>query len=409
MNTSVHPLNTLTTPSNIFYNSLIYPPVQISPPQTGIIPSTVVAAASAVNVSPLSNSCGTSSTAPHTGKKRGRSSENDVSRVVLSRENSLKYSSMDYEALVNSLSMEEPLTSSELREMKKQRRLIKNREYAQTSRNKKKEQFELLTVKITQLNQQNVELFNRVIQLETENYRLQEENRQLQLLNYSNVTNIPASPATSVVEQPPSPNPVVEFVSNSSDDEHSSTSENSCPVLSPSEETPEDFTTFEDSLFGDTIWSFDSNLSRPFTLTLTAVFFCMLLFFPSLSFTNTFPGNNHSQEEKHVHSTTSPENVIEPSNKMTNQNIPINPLHRNLLEKSASSKDNQSPWPLDPQSNSHTSILTMDDVIEDESKSHISILSMDDVIYDEYISQNITVQEENQIHSIYLKPLIITQ
>jgi len=55
-----------------------------------------------------------------TGTKR---KHDDVSRVVLSRENTLKYSSADYETYINDITSVEPLTPSEQREMKKTKKI----------------------------------------------------------------------------------------------------------------------------------------------------------------------------------------------------------------------------------------------------------------------------------------------
>jgi len=58
--------------------------------------------------------------------------------IKLAREDLLKYSSQQYDDYVKKISLKRPLNEKELKESKKQRRLIKNREYAQISRNKKK-------------------------------------------------------------------------------------------------------------------------------------------------------------------------------------------------------------------------------------------------------------------------------
>jgi len=74
---------------------------------------------------------------PITPFRRGPLSglEDDVSRVFLSREDSLWISSVEYEAFINRL---RPLTSWEEKEVKKQRRLIKNREYATNHRKRQR-------------------------------------------------------------------------------------------------------------------------------------------------------------------------------------------------------------------------------------------------------------------------------
>lgn len=78
-------------------------------------------------------------------KKRKRSSDSDseevdpsIAFVYLSRDDLLHLSSKDLQNRVEWLEKQRALSPTELKEVKRQRRLIKNREYAQTSRMKKR-------------------------------------------------------------------------------------------------------------------------------------------------------------------------------------------------------------------------------------------------------------------------------
>jgi len=101
--------------------------------------------------------------APTTKKRKTR--EDDVSFVELPRDQLLTMSSVQLEDNIRSLTAVRSLTSAEQREIKRQRRLIKNREYAQTSRVKKK-QF------VEELRQENDLLKDRLRILEEENHFL---------------------------------------------------------------------------------------------------------------------------------------------------------------------------------------------------------------------------------------------
>jgi len=99
-------------------------------------------------------------------RKRDESGVNDITTVQLSREELLTISSTDLEARISSITSQRKLTSVELKEIKRQRRLVKNREYAQQSRVKKK------------IHVQDLE--KQVNVLSDENKKLQEENYALQ-------------------------------------------------------------------------------------------------------------------------------------------------------------------------------------------------------------------------------------
>jgi hypothetical protein len=72
-----------------------------------------------------------------TSKKRQR--EDIKSDVSLSREQLLTMTSKEIEDYVNQLKTKRTLTASEEKDLKRQRRLVKNREYASQSRNRKKQ------------------------------------------------------------------------------------------------------------------------------------------------------------------------------------------------------------------------------------------------------------------------------
>lgn len=91
--------------------------------------------------------------------------QEDISFVELSRNDLLTMTSKELEAQIKQLTAVRNLTTAEQREIKRQRRLIKNREYAQTSRVKKK-QF------VEELRQENKILKDRIKSLEEENHFL---------------------------------------------------------------------------------------------------------------------------------------------------------------------------------------------------------------------------------------------
>jgi hypothetical protein len=120
-------------------------------------------------------------------KKRRRDSDEDISDAVpeglaavfLKREKLLTISSADHESLVQRISNVRDLTDLELKEVKRQRRLIKNREYAQTSRQKKKVTMGHVKEQVNSLESENDDLKaelammrNRVMELELENASL---------------------------------------------------------------------------------------------------------------------------------------------------------------------------------------------------------------------------------------------
>lgn len=91
-------------------------------------------------------------------KKRRRYELKGDTAVSLSRDQLLALSSKDLEEYIETVSKQRSLSAEELRELRRQRRIIKNREYAQQSRKKKKNQYEELEGTIDQLTQENEEL-----------------------------------------------------------------------------------------------------------------------------------------------------------------------------------------------------------------------------------------------------------
>jgi hypothetical protein len=298
----------------------------------------------------------------------------DVARVVLSRENSLKYSSQDYETYINTISIEEPLTSAELREMKRQRRLIKNREYAQTSRNKKKEQFEHLSLHIQQLTDINHQLSERVLYLEDENLRLREDNRRLtEFQQYATTYNLSVlqTQATTPVATPPTDSsPDVLDSVFSSDEEPSTNGIQTEPLESfPLSGMSCAFNSIYDNVssYGTDIFgNFDLSQSMPATLFFLCIFFVL----PFITITDTtqpkqfpiIPGEDASL-----------------------------PQGRALL---TTDLNNQSPWPKDQFQElcKPTQIITMEDVYMDEQITDIdnNISSEIPITASSYLSRRIT-------------------
>jgi uncharacterized coiled-coil DUF342 family protein len=106
----------------------------------------------------------------------------DISAVQLSREQLLNMASSEFEERVKQVTATRPLTAAEEREVKRQKRLIKNRESAQASRQRKKEYVDELEAEITSLKNQNSILTQQVHSLVTENMSLKNELQQLHTL-----------------------------------------------------------------------------------------------------------------------------------------------------------------------------------------------------------------------------------
>jgi len=119
------------------------------------------------------------------GKKRQRCDPNestDISAVSLTREQILSFSSEDLENYVGEITKSRPLTFAEEKELKRLRRLIKNRESAQASRQRKKCYIDELEAEVSKLKQENNILTSQVNNLYTENRSLKEELQKLHTL-----------------------------------------------------------------------------------------------------------------------------------------------------------------------------------------------------------------------------------
>jgi hypothetical protein len=99
--------------------------------------------------------------------------------ISISREDLLKFSSEDLEAYVKALSATRPLTTAENKEIKRQRRLIKNRESAQQSRKRKKDKVGDLEQQVSELEAINGERMAKLDEMEAENVILKAEVSQL--------------------------------------------------------------------------------------------------------------------------------------------------------------------------------------------------------------------------------------
>jgi len=136
-----------------------------------------------------------------TSKKR-KTDQDDVSFVRLTREQLLEMSSNQFEERVKLLQTMRPLTLPEDEEIKRQRKLIKNREYAQTSRIKKRETLSSLQVQLTAVNTENQILKSHINNLSQQVQYLQVENHQLRMM-FSSYSLAPPtiSPETIITQQ----------------------------------------------------------------------------------------------------------------------------------------------------------------------------------------------------------------
>jgi cell division protein FtsB len=103
-------------------------------------------------------------------------------RVKLSRTDLLRVSSAEFEHFVSEANLRSELSGTELREVKRQRRLVKNRESALASRNRRKAELQELRDQVDSLEDQKHELNARVAELENENTQLKAEVFQLHQL-----------------------------------------------------------------------------------------------------------------------------------------------------------------------------------------------------------------------------------
>jgi regulator of replication initiation timing len=101
---------------------------------------------------------------------------------ALSRDDLLKLSSKSLETYAQNLAATRPLTEEEERQLKRQRRLIKNRESAQLSRQRKRMFIEELESQVSGLQADNRDLVKQVASLTSENQTLKDELKNLQAL-----------------------------------------------------------------------------------------------------------------------------------------------------------------------------------------------------------------------------------
>jgi len=213
-------------------------------------------------------------------------------------------SSQQFEDRVKLLQTMRPLTLYEEEEVKRQRKLIKNREYAQTSRIKKRETLSSLQVQLTAVNTENQILKSHINNLTQQVQYLQVENHQLRMMfsSYSvappsispesiltqhlypilqnNPPSLPSSPETSTYSDTPSPSCL------SLDD-----NDPLCILPSDSDETTIDFTNDGNFLPTDPYsylpdkgtWGFSDNYTTT-GLCLLVILFSFGLFFNGVLF-----------------------------------------------------------------------------------------------------------------------------
>jgi len=132
------------------------------------------------------------------GRKRSREEmEKSDSLDELSREDLLKLTSQSLEDIAKTISSSRPLTVDEERKLKRQRRLIKNRESAQLSRQRKKRYIEELEKEVTHLRQEADTLRSHASALNLENNQLRQEVWKLQAALQQQQQNTDPSQPTS--------------------------------------------------------------------------------------------------------------------------------------------------------------------------------------------------------------------
>lgn len=116
-----------------------------------------------------------------TQRKRKKQDELDIkitsaeTPLELTREQLLQLSSKGLDDYARKLAQARPLTAAEEKQLKKQRRLIKNRESAQLSRQRKKKYIEGLEMKVNELSTENEKLRSLVETLSRDNTNLRTE------------------------------------------------------------------------------------------------------------------------------------------------------------------------------------------------------------------------------------------
>jgi len=112
-------------------------------------------------------------------KSKGASSQRDPipggEAATLARETILTISSGEFEQFAEDLRKSKSLSPVEEKELKRQRRLVRNREYAQESRNKKRDTESQLETRISALETENRNLQQELKAVKTENACLKEQ------------------------------------------------------------------------------------------------------------------------------------------------------------------------------------------------------------------------------------------
>jgi len=115
----------------------------------------------------------------------------------------LTISSAEHEAFVQRLANTRDLSEAELKEVKRQRRLIKNREYAQTSRQKKKVTMGHVKDQVSTLESENDDLKAELAKLKSRVTELELENASLRVRLSKDLTSSEDGSTDSVVDIAP--------------------------------------------------------------------------------------------------------------------------------------------------------------------------------------------------------------
>jgi len=114
-----------------------------------------------------------------TGRKRDRAAaslrDGDDGAVLLSVDKLSAMSSQKLEEYAQNLAELRPLTSEEEKQLKRQKRLIKNRESAQLSRQRKKHYVEELEAQVKALTAENLQMQAQMQQINTKNQQLESQ------------------------------------------------------------------------------------------------------------------------------------------------------------------------------------------------------------------------------------------
>jgi len=184
-----------------------------SPIPRSTTPTRVLATQSQVNivVKVADENLDDGSSSGQATKKRRRDSDEDVSDAVpeelaavfLKRDQLLTISSAEHEAFVQRLANTRDLTEAELKEVKRQRRLIKNREYAQTSRQKKKVTMGHVKDQVSTLESENDDLKAELAKLKSRVNELELENASLRVRLSKDLTSSEDGSTDSVADIAP--------------------------------------------------------------------------------------------------------------------------------------------------------------------------------------------------------------